>query len=120
MKARTEVLEAELRKKTDFEDRMKAAELGLKAMMTSVTSQFAANDKRCNFTRYFSVLVWSMLALAASFLPRKFLATVQCQWYLTPPHSPLVSGMSTLPKKPKSGLKNSARAKSTVKPPSTR
>ena len=46
MKARTEVLEAELRKKTDIEDRVKAAERGLQSLSTSVTAQFSSNDKR--------------------------------------------------------------------------
>jgi hypothetical protein len=46
MKARTEVLEAELRKKTDIEDRVKAAEHGLQSLSTSVTSRFSSNDKR--------------------------------------------------------------------------
>ena len=46
MKARTEVLEAELRRKTNIEDRVKAAENNLQSLSTSVESQFSANDRR--------------------------------------------------------------------------
>jgi hypothetical protein len=46
MKARTDVLEAELRKKTNIEDRVKAAENNLQSLSTSVESKFSANDRR--------------------------------------------------------------------------
>jgi hypothetical protein len=46
MKARTEVLETELRKKTNVEDRLKAAESNLQSLSSSVEAQFSANDRR--------------------------------------------------------------------------
>ena len=46
MKARTEFLESELRKKTDIEDRVKATENNMKSLSASMESRFSTNDKR--------------------------------------------------------------------------
>ena len=55
MKARTEVLELELRRKTDIEDRVRATALGLQQLTASMTSQFAESDKRWGELSWFGI-----------------------------------------------------------------
>jgi hypothetical protein len=114
MKARTEVLEAELRKKTNIEDRVKATENNLQSFQANVESRFAANDQRCCTCR----------TPQCENCPRAvFAALCRIMFHRTQSsdgRAPSSPGMKDLPKTPKFGLKNSARAKSAARLPSNR
>ena len=98
MKARTDVLEAELRRKTNIEDRVKAAENNLQSLSTSVESQFSANDRR------WARAVGVFFVHFASSPSISFCARSNCACFLP--------DIFRLPKTPKFGLKSSVKVKS--------
>ncbi len=78
------MLEAELRKKTDIEDRVRAQEIALATLSTGVSSQFSANDRR-----------YAPAAVARDFMTEQITSNSQ-----------LGAGTSRLHRKRKCGLRS--------------